>query len=175
MTELDQADASDAIPRSIVALAEAMKLTVVAEGIETVQAMRRLAEMGCELGQGYLFSRPVSATRFADLLRIPSGHLFETGDLSSAEELSSSRRAASGVADQSAVPSHGLSQRGLSQLGLSGRDSSAISRRPSLATPVPPVAADSAPRAPSPQPVDTKPQRPVGFRRIAPVTERPDE
>ncbi len=53
----DTNDASIAI--SIIALARSMKLSVVAEGIETEEQLAFLRENGCENGQGYLFSRPV--------------------------------------------------------------------------------------------------------------------
>ncbi|HEY8559825.1 MAG TPA: bifunctional diguanylate cyclase/phosphodiesterase [Pyrinomonadaceae bacterium] len=47
------------IVRTVVALAKALKLDVVAEGIETVQQLHQLRALDCEYGQGYLFSRPV--------------------------------------------------------------------------------------------------------------------
>jgi diguanylate cyclase (GGDEF)-like protein len=50
-----------AIVRSVVALAKSLNLTVTAEGIETASQQRRLREIGCELGQGYLFGRPSAA------------------------------------------------------------------------------------------------------------------
>ena len=40
------------------ALAHGLGIGVVAEGIETDDQRRRLLELGCDLGQGYLFSRP---------------------------------------------------------------------------------------------------------------------
>jgi diguanylate cyclase (GGDEF)-like protein len=57
----DQQDT--AIVRSVVALAKELSLTVTAEGIETVSQQRRLIEIGCDLGQGYLFGRPAPAAR----------------------------------------------------------------------------------------------------------------
>jgi EAL domain-containing protein (putative c-di-GMP-specific phosphodiesterase class I) len=45
----------------VVTLAHDLGLTAVAEGVETVDQLRHLKELGCELGQGYLFSRPVPA------------------------------------------------------------------------------------------------------------------
>jgi diguanylate cyclase (GGDEF)-like protein len=48
-----------AIVRSTIDLARNLGLTVVAEGIETAEAMERLAELGCEVGQGYYFSKPL--------------------------------------------------------------------------------------------------------------------
>jgi diguanylate cyclase (GGDEF)-like protein len=48
-----------AIVRSVIALAKALNMTVTAEGIETAGQQARLTELGCDLGQGYLFGRPV--------------------------------------------------------------------------------------------------------------------
>jgi len=44
---------------TIVALSKQLDLTVTAEGIETVEQMDRLRQLGCEFGQGYLFSKPL--------------------------------------------------------------------------------------------------------------------
>lgn len=56
---------SDAgIIKMIIALAVSMNLNVVAEGVETEQQCKLLAELGCNLYQGYLFSRPVVAEEF---------------------------------------------------------------------------------------------------------------
>jgi diguanylate cyclase (GGDEF)-like protein len=47
------------IVRTIIALAKALNMDVVAEGIETIHQLHQLRILGCEYGQGYLFSRPV--------------------------------------------------------------------------------------------------------------------
>jgi len=47
------------IVRTVIALAKTLKLNVVAEGIETIHQLHQLRILGCEYGQGYLFSRPV--------------------------------------------------------------------------------------------------------------------
>jgi diguanylate cyclase (GGDEF)-like protein len=47
-----------AIVESTIALAHSLGLSLVAEGIETEQALRRLTEMGCDVGQGYHIARP---------------------------------------------------------------------------------------------------------------------
>lgn len=47
-----------AIVRAIVGMARGLDKMVVAEGIETDEQARQLGELGCHLGQGYLFGRP---------------------------------------------------------------------------------------------------------------------
>ncbi|MDJ0702384.1 MAG: EAL domain-containing protein [Leptolyngbyaceae cyanobacterium MO_188.B28] len=46
---------------TIVALSQQLGLSVIAEGIETTQQLEWLQRLGCEFGQGYLFSKPLSA------------------------------------------------------------------------------------------------------------------
>ena len=50
-----------ALARTIIALAESLGLRTVAEGIEHEGQREALRALGCELGQGYLFARPMSA------------------------------------------------------------------------------------------------------------------
>ncbi|MGI8640856.1 MAG: putative bifunctional diguanylate cyclase/phosphodiesterase [Pyrinomonadaceae bacterium] len=56
------------IVRTIVALAKTLNLNVVAEGIETIHQLHQLRVLGCEYGQGYLFSRPVPVEEAEKLL-----------------------------------------------------------------------------------------------------------
>lgn len=51
---------SEEIVRAIVTLAHNLGLKAVAEGVETGEQLAKLQVLGCELGQGYWFSRPVS-------------------------------------------------------------------------------------------------------------------
>jgi diguanylate cyclase (GGDEF)-like protein/PAS domain S-box-containing protein len=57
-----------AIVSATIALARALDLSVTAEGIETPAQAALLGELGCDRGQGFLFSPPVPADRLADLL-----------------------------------------------------------------------------------------------------------
>jgi len=61
VSELAENPRNDAIVKSILELALAFGLEVVAEGVETAEQLDRLRDFGCDLIQGYFFSRPVSA------------------------------------------------------------------------------------------------------------------
>ncbi len=53
-------DANTTLVSAIVAIAESLGITTVAEGVERAEQADRLQELGCDLAQGYLFSTPVS-------------------------------------------------------------------------------------------------------------------
>lgn len=63
---IDQNDA--AIAKMVIALANSMGLSVIAEGVETEGQRDFLANMGCPAYQGYLFSRPVPLQEFEALV-----------------------------------------------------------------------------------------------------------
>jgi diguanylate cyclase (GGDEF)-like protein/PAS domain S-box-containing protein len=56
------------IVSSVISLAHALKLRVVAEGVETEEAARHLRLLKCDEMQGYLFARPMPAAQVAELL-----------------------------------------------------------------------------------------------------------
>jgi EAL domain-containing protein (putative c-di-GMP-specific phosphodiesterase class I) len=56
------------IVRSVLHMAESLDLQSIAEGIETLEQLEKVRALGCELGQGFLFSRPVAAGRITELL-----------------------------------------------------------------------------------------------------------
>jgi len=62
------------IVRIIVMLAHNLGLSVVAEGIENQQQMGLLSHLGCEMGQGYLFSKPAAPETIENLLRTQRTH-----------------------------------------------------------------------------------------------------
>jgi EAL domain-containing protein (putative c-di-GMP-specific phosphodiesterase class I) len=63
-------DAKDtAITTSVVALAHALGVIAVAEGIETEGQLAHMRAVGCDVGQGYLFSRPAPGEEMTAFLR----------------------------------------------------------------------------------------------------------
>jgi EAL domain-containing protein (putative c-di-GMP-specific phosphodiesterase class I) len=64
VSELGLRDSALALTRSIVALARALGLRVVAEGVETERQANLLIDLGCDELQGFLYSRPLDATAF---------------------------------------------------------------------------------------------------------------
>jgi diguanylate cyclase (GGDEF)-like protein/PAS domain S-box-containing protein len=57
---------------TMVRLAESLGLHALAEGIETPEQLAFLEEVGCPLGQGFLFSRPVPAEQITQIARRPA-------------------------------------------------------------------------------------------------------
>lgn len=60
------------IVNAIIQLARSMGFGVVAEGIEDVETAMALSRMGCRVGQGYFYSKPVPRDRFEELLSAPA-------------------------------------------------------------------------------------------------------
>lgn len=58
-----------ALVQAVVSLARAMKLKVVAEGVETPEQLDALRRYGCDMVQGYLFSKPVPTEDITRMLR----------------------------------------------------------------------------------------------------------
>lgn len=57
-----------AIIEAIIAMARHLKLAVVAEGVELESELNQLTDMGCDLFQGYYFSKPINQHQFTQLL-----------------------------------------------------------------------------------------------------------
>ncbi|WP_127475983.1 putative bifunctional diguanylate cyclase/phosphodiesterase [Sulfurivermis fontis] len=66
---LPEAGHSVTIVRNTIALAHDLGMEVIAEGVETEAQRRLLAELGCDLVQGFLYSRPVEPEAFTRLLQ----------------------------------------------------------------------------------------------------------
>jgi len=70
------------IVRLTITLSRSLKLKLIAEGVETVAQLKLLRELGCEFGQGYLFSQPVDEKQAEQLLRrqsTPTAHASTAG------------------------------------------------------------------------------------------------
>jgi len=65
-------DADTSFVDAILRLADSLGIVTVAEGIEHAAQARELRDVGCELGQGYVFSRPLSADEAQRLLAAQS-------------------------------------------------------------------------------------------------------
>lgn len=59
---------NEAIVSAIITLAHALKLNVIAEGVETQEQLESLRALKCDEVQGFLFSQPLSVAQFTDLL-----------------------------------------------------------------------------------------------------------
>jgi diguanylate cyclase (GGDEF)-like protein len=68
---LDRENENSKIVHTIISLAHALGLNVVAEGIESPKHLEILGEMFCEYGQGYHFSRPVPARQILKMFAYP--------------------------------------------------------------------------------------------------------
>ncbi len=70
ISRIDTDPETHEIVRIIVMLAHGLRLKVVAEGVETPRQAEMLKEIGCEMAQGYLYSKPAPAETIEQLLRI---------------------------------------------------------------------------------------------------------
>jgi len=70
VTDINSDTAAAGIVETIIILARTLGLQIVAEGIETSAQRRKLLELRCRYGQGYLWSQPMKADRLTDLLRL---------------------------------------------------------------------------------------------------------
>lgn len=68
ITDLDCDSDARTVAKAIILLAEALGLTVCAEGVETEQAVEFLQATGCQKAQGFYFSKPLSSSAFADFV-----------------------------------------------------------------------------------------------------------
>ncbi|MFD1744182.1 putative bifunctional diguanylate cyclase/phosphodiesterase [Rhizobium helianthi] len=66
---LERSDRNRAIISALIRLGEALSMSMLAEGVETESEAETLRTLGCWMGQGYLFARPMPMPRIASWLR----------------------------------------------------------------------------------------------------------
>ncbi|MGH9946158.1 MAG: PAS domain S-box protein [Pyrinomonadaceae bacterium] len=65
VSRMTESEENSEIVRTIIRLAQNLKLNIVAEGIETAEQLDQLNNLNCGYGQGYFFSRPLEAEKAA--------------------------------------------------------------------------------------------------------------
>lgn len=66
--DVNDSDAARRITCAIVAMGKALHLVVLAEGVESIEQCRFLTEAGCDLAQGFFYSKPRPASEIEDML-----------------------------------------------------------------------------------------------------------
>lgn len=69
VTRMTRGSEGEEVVRAIIAMGRAMGKSIVAEGVETELQSRKLLELGCDGGQGYLFARPLTPWDVEALLK----------------------------------------------------------------------------------------------------------
>ncbi len=67
--EPDRGDKSYLMLKGVVNLAKSLGVTIVAEGVETVEQLRLIENMNCDIVQGYLFDKPLTEDEFIERLK----------------------------------------------------------------------------------------------------------
>jgi EAL domain-containing protein (putative c-di-GMP-specific phosphodiesterase class I) len=71
LADVPGSDRQETVIKTLIALARLMDLKIVAEGVETRQQLAFLNSLGCDLYQGYLFSRPIDASMLTERYLVP--------------------------------------------------------------------------------------------------------
>jgi len=67
LTENSKNEEGETVLRYLIAMAKELDLTVVTEGVESLQQVNFLMEIGCDIAQGYYFSKPINLRQFDNL------------------------------------------------------------------------------------------------------------
>ena len=73
ISDLDRNPDSRLIVNAVVALAHGLSMTVVAEGVESLEQYKEVAALECDACQGFYFSRPTSAVNLNTMLAVDCG------------------------------------------------------------------------------------------------------
>jgi EAL domain-containing protein (putative c-di-GMP-specific phosphodiesterase class I) len=69
------AEYDEPLVKAIINMAASLGLDTVAEGIENEATLKKLVALGCDIGQGYYWSKPVQEDVLSELLRINQRHV----------------------------------------------------------------------------------------------------
>ena len=69
--DVNDNDTSRRITSAIVAMGKALKMIVLAEGVENIEQSKLLTDLGCDLAQGYYYSKPCPAKEIEAMLTLP--------------------------------------------------------------------------------------------------------
>ena len=72
VTEMDRVPEAAIVARTLIHMAHDLGLRATAEGVERLPCLQMLSECGCDIAQGYLFSKPVNAAAIAALAKVPA-------------------------------------------------------------------------------------------------------
>jgi EAL domain-containing protein (putative c-di-GMP-specific phosphodiesterase class I) len=67
--DMSKAAGQSPIVEAVIEMARNLRLSIVAEGVETLEQADMLRAAGCDFAQGYVYSRPVSAANCGEMLR----------------------------------------------------------------------------------------------------------
>jgi predicted signal transduction protein with EAL and GGDEF domain len=67
ITDLNRAGKSNAIVKSVISLGKSLNMITTAEGVETREQLKFLADEGCKQVQGFIFGRPMTADEFSKI------------------------------------------------------------------------------------------------------------
>ncbi len=65
MRDLSEDDDDRALASAVVRIGQSLRMTVVAEGVETAEQLAFLQSEGCDVAQGYHFARPLAPVELA--------------------------------------------------------------------------------------------------------------
>ena len=74
VTNINSKRESSAIVRAVTTLAAALQVPVCVEGIENEDSYKTVVRLGCQIGQGWYFGKPMPAEQARDLLESRDGH-----------------------------------------------------------------------------------------------------
>ena len=84
MRDITVNEDSAALSAAIVGLAKSLRLDVVAEGVETLEQLRVIEELGCHIVQGFFFSKPMTPDKMGSFVGHELAVVVEAADLGKA-------------------------------------------------------------------------------------------